>query len=576
MLRYLSQLPTAVRHFCFWTLSIAILYISAIIVAKPSPIHYEVILSEGFLTNELVEIASAVLLGMIHYRLLVLPYLFKHKYVQYALRIIPFLMVAVLSILLPEFIYNSSFLSFKNISYLLQHIFISMIIFYLPFAVLYACIENIKRSIILYRDIEYNKRKTAALLLKSKLDTHFLFNALNTIYAIALQEQAHKTLTLIDTLSEQLRTKLSSADGNKITAPTHNPYKDHTILDGIKNTTLRHFFIITLSLTAFMLLPPLLSASKWSQQDYIRYLFYIPLTICMLTTMVICHYHFLYKPYFMVGKYWRYLCYLFPFLLLMIGVDVVVDTVFLMWIESFSFKEDFYKIIQIATTRMVIFGSVMAAIYAVYRHYHFLQQSISNYNTQSRENELKMLAERVDAKEIVNSLASLNDSAYSDNAHHTAQAINELSALFSYTSAQAGQYLVNLSDEFVFLQQYVYFQLRRISQSENMKITAHIQHNNLLGTIAPMLLLPFIENAFKHGVSYEHKSEININITVAAHTLTCHITNTLHKRSTLPNTTGIGLSNTTKRLELQYEGKHKLIQRCENNLYEVHLTIVLV
>jgi LytS/YehU family sensor histidine kinase len=225
---------------------------------------------------------------------------------------------------------------------------------------------------------------------------------------------------------------------------------------------------------------------------------------------------------------------------------------------------------------MVIAGSVMAAIYAVYRHYHFLQQSIRYYNTQSRENELKMLAERVDAKEIVTSLASLTDGAYSDNAHQTAQAINELSALFSYTNAQADQYFVNVSDEFVFLQQYVDFQRRRISESENLKIIVQIQHNNLHGSIAPMLLLPFIENAFKHGISYEHKSEININITVDAHNLTCHITNTFHARNRIQDATGIGLSNTVKRLQLQYEGKHKLIQRCENNHYEVLLTIVLI
>jgi sensor histidine kinase YesM len=187
-----------------------------------------------------------------------------------------------------------------------------------------------------------------------------------------------------------------------------------------------------------------------------------------------------------------------------------------------------------------------------------------------------MLAERVDAKEIVTSLASLTDGAYSDNAHHTAQAINELSALFSYTNAQAGQFLVNVSDEFVFLQQYVDFQRRRISESENLKIIVQIQYNNLHGSIAPMLLLPFIENAFKHGISYEHKSEIIINITVVAHSLTCHITNTFHTRNTIQDATGIGLSNTVKRLQLQYEGKHKLIQRCENNNYEVLLTIVLI
>ncbi len=576
MLRYLSQLPTAVRHFFFWTFTIANIYILAMFLTWVGTSHVQNILSEKFITQVLVNIAFAVCVGMLHYRWLLLRYLAKGRYVHYFLWVFILLIVAVLSILLPVFIKYPYLLSFKYKSDLLQDVLIGMVIFFLPFAALYACIENIKRSIILNKEIEYNKRKTAALLLKSKLDTHFLFNALNTVYAIAQQENAYKTLTLTDLLSEQLRSKLSNTDETKINEAPHNPYKDQTILDGIKNTTLRHFLIISLSLTAFMLLPPLLSASNWSQQDYFHHLFYIPITIIVLTTTVIGHYLWLYKPYFMAGKYWRYLCYLFPFLLVMIGIDAFVDTVYWMWIESYTIKEDFYIIIQTATTRIVIAGSVMAAIYAVYRHYHFLHQSISDYNTQNRENELKMLAEKVDAKEIVTSLASLTDSAYSDNAHHTAKAINELSALFSYTSAQAGQYLVNLSDEFVFLQQYVDFQLRRISQSENMKITAHIQHNNLLDTIAPMLLLPFIENAFKHGVSYEHKSEININITVAAHTLTCHITNTLHKRSTLPNTTGIGLSNTTKRLELQYEGKHKLIQRCENNLYEVHLTIVLI
>jgi len=575
MLRYLNQLPTTVRHFFVWTFTIANIYILAMFLTWVGTSHLAEIMSVKFISHALIEIVFAVILGIAHYRLLVLPYLVQRKYVRYILCLILLIIAAVISILLPLFISSPFLFSSQYTRVLLQAISKSMVIFYLPFAALYACIENIKRSIILNKEIEYNKRKTAALLLKSKLDTHFLFNALNTIYAIALQEQAHKTLTLIDTLSEQLRTKLSSADGNKITAPTHNPYKDHTILDGIKNTTLRHFFIITFSLTAFTLLPVLLSAGSWSQQDYIRYLFYIPLSICVLTTTVIGHYLWLYKPYFMTGKYWHYLCYLFPFLLVMIGIDAVVDTVFLMWIESFTFKEDFYKIIQIATIRIVIAGSVMAAIYAVYRHYHFLHQSISYYNTQSRENELMMLAEKVDAEEVVRYLSSLMENAQAQHALQTHLALNELYTLFSFASAQAGQYLVNVSDELLFLQQYIDFQSRRILQSKNMIITAHIQHHNLPASIAPMLLLPFIENAFKHGVSYEHKSEININITVAAHNLTCHITNTFHARNTTQNATGIGLSNTTKRLQLQYEGKHNLIQRCENNLYEVLLTNVL-
>ena len=78
--------------------------------------------------------------------------------------------------------------------------------------------------------------------------------------------------------------------------------------------------------------------------------------------------------------------------------------------------------------------------------------------------------------------------------------------------------------------------------------------------IAPMLFLPFVENAYKHGISTVYPSYIYIGVSQAAKTLVIEVRNSnfSEKTSDMEESNGIGLVNTQRRLNLLYPGKHKL------------------
>ena len=90
--------------------------------------------------------------------------------------------------------------------------------------------------------------------------------------------------------------------------------------------------------------------------------------------------------------------------------------------------------------------------------------------------------------------------------------------------------------------------------------------------IAPLLFLPLIENAFKHGISYSQKSFIHINISLNDDTIICLIINSDHAKK---NGIGVGIENTTKRLNLLYSDQYTLQYGTKNNVYETILSIKL-
>ena len=94
--------------------------------------------------------------------------------------------------------------------------------------------------------------------------------------------------------------------------------------------------------------------------------------------------------------------------------------------------------------------------------------------------------------------------------------------------------------------------------------------------IEPMLLIPFVENAFKHGVGLIDKPEINIELYLKADMLYFSVRNKYNAANVVKDkTSGIGLANVTRRLELLYGKEHLLTIEKDSNLYSISLQIKL-
>jgi len=108
----------------------------------------------------------------------------------------------------------------------------------------------------------------------------------------------------------------------------------------------------------------------------------------------------------------------------------------------------------------------------------------------------------------------------------------------------------------------------------NIDTPVHLQDMPL----APMILLPFVENAFKHGVSATQQSYVDIIIAQKGKVLDITVNNSIMKDNSLSldSNSGIGLVNTRRRLDLLYPGRYKLdINTTNATAYSVHLILDL-
>jgi hypothetical protein len=163
------------------------------------------------------------------------------------------------------------------------------------------------------------------------------------------------------------------------------------------------------------------------------------------------------------------------------------------------------------------------------------------------------------------------------NADVAGKAIHQLSRMMRYLlyDTQQGQTL--LSQEIAFVKDYI--SLMQLRLTDMVKVTFNSPASFKDMPLAPMIFLPFVENAFKHGVSSTLPSNISITIEQKGNLLDLTVKNSIINdiSVSLDTNSGIGLVNTRRRLDLLYPGKYKLDinELNADNEYTVHLTLDL-
>jgi len=170
---------------------------------------------------------------------------------------------------------------------------------------------------------------------------------------------------------------------------------------------------------------------------------------------------------------------------------------------------------------------------------------------------------------ILNNICSLARKKSDD----TENAIVKLSQIMRYMLQDSKNEKVDLEKEIEYLQNYIELQRLRISDQVKINFTIEGRTNTIM--LEPLLLIPFVENAFKHGVSYLENSEINILLKAEINMLFFRIENKVIKniQEMVPQESGIGLKNVIRRLELLYPGKHKISIKDDGEQYIVELKI---
>jgi len=216
----------------------------------------------------------------------------------------------------------------------------------------------------------------------------------------------------------------------------------------------------------------------------------------------------------------------------------------------------------------------------LYRQQQRKQQEIADLKSalgQSNAN-YDFLRSQINPHFLFNALNTIYGTALQEKAERTSLGVERLGDMMRFMLQENIQEKIPLSREIEYLNNYIELQKLRTDTSPHILIKSQIDDWPQPAEIAPMLLIPFVENAFKHGISLREPSHIIIMLQFKGDILYFDVTNSIHHRTDNDPekySNGVGLSNVRQRLQLLYEGRHDLLIRESAIEFFVHLTIHL-
>ena len=216
-------------------------------------------------------------------------------------------------------------------------------------------------------------------------------------------------------------------------------------------------------------------------------------------------------------------------------------------------------------------GTGMAAF--LLRRNIIIQRETNEKEKLQKEIELNYLKEQVNPHFLFNSLNSIY-SLSRQQSPETSIVVMQLSELMRYQLESAKKDTVMVKEELEFVENYLLLEEKRLSKRCTIEFTIGGDFSNY--AIAPMLLIPFVENAVKHGAqSTNEQSIIDVSTSMKDATLHFSVVNSKPNVTVESKREGMGLENVKRRLQLLYPNSHSLKIENTDTIYRVHLTIDL-
>jgi LytS/YehU family sensor histidine kinase len=288
-----------------------------------------------------------------------------------------------------------------------------------------------------------------------------------------------------------------------------------------------------------------------------------------------------YSIYFSIGAIFSKKEKLFPILLL-IGVFLLlvptrVGLEYLFWkYIGISHVTDI-KTLEITRSwwfnslRLVIIFGIYALLVQLAIRWYESQKLKSELMIQTKASELALLRSQIKPHFLFNTLNNIYSLVYTKS-EEAPEAVMKMSAIMRYMLYDAAADTVPLEKEIDYLKSFIALENIRLRQKDFVDLTISGSYENR--TIAPMLLIPFVENAFKHGCKNCAIPGIKINLFIDKQWIQFEVINYIRKTQPInkDNIGGIGLQNIRRRLELLYPAHYKL----EINEKEELFTVLLI
>lgn len=302
---------------------------------------------------------------------------------------------------------------------------------------------------------------------------------------------------------------------------------------------------------------------------------YIYTGIFLITLMIAVYLNLLLLiPYLLVRK--RYLFFFIAIVALLLLGSLLNEFVFNSLIDSILpgfYFISYYSLVDLGKFFIVFIG--LSSLLKLSKEWFQLidsKQKLGEVERQKTEIELKALRAQVNPHFLFNSLNVLYSLALKES-KESPDAIIRLSDILRYVIYESNKDFVKLSSEAKLIKDYIALQKYRIDSSSKVDLDFKLDVDN---TIAPMLLLPLVENSFKHGIKGDLKNTfVRIELSSSNKGISFKIENNRGEDSDVDEgeRKGVGLANIKHRLDLIYPDKHQINIESNKDIYRVLLIL---
>ena len=310
--------------------------------------------------------------------------------------------------------------------------------------------------------------------------------------------------------------------------------------------------------------------------NYVTWFSSLLLPVTMLTTYFVVYYlipiYLLTKKYKLLALYGFYTLIFSTYLILMaiFGSFIFLSDMETESMPPMSRNYVFILILVYLIVFIVSFVNVLNHNFRALSENKELQNKILETQLQMKDQELVYLKKQIHPHFLFNTLNTIYGFALKQS-NETPEIILKLSNLLDYILYQVSKPKVSLKEELSHVKEYI--DLERIRFQDTLKVTFISNSIDDDIQIAPMLLIPFVENAFKHGNMIDGFLNIQIEATFNDDILFFNVKNSVKQHGLINSAPGIGLENIRKRLSILYENRYNLEISQTENWYDVNLKV---
>jgi hypothetical protein len=227
--------------------------------------------------------------------------------------------------------------------------------------------------------------------------------------------------------------------------------------------------------------------------------------------------------------------------------------------------------IDIVSIFLYIMTIALGMAIQVTRQWRNSLQQVARAEADRAHAELSFLKAQINPHFLFNTLNNIYSLATTKN-EKTADSIMKLSNIMRYVTDDVSKHFVPLQLEVDCIRDFI--ELQRLRLNKKTQVEFSVKGKLEDKTIVPLLLITFVENVFKYGISNHEQATITIQLTADERSITFYCHNKIFIPAGTPQRTGIGIANAKKRLEHLYPNKHLLNITNENGFFSVELIVL--